>query len=334
MKKNVSIILGLLMTFMFSMNVCSQEDSISLAIYDDPAFTDIDKQYLLVPEAPDGYKWAPYDDFTDEFDGNVLNEDKWYAKSPFWKNGRAPATFKANTVHVNEGNLKIINTVLDPTEDVDGKPGTKYRIACGAVASKAEDAMYGYYSCRMKASQISMSSTFWMNTSKRRDTTLMLDGKMRECALSQELDIQETVGAPQLYPGDESKTWVLDTNKKMGSNTHFHVRYKGDDGKYVSYEKAVGGDKENIVQTDKVYHVYGCWRKSATEILFYLDGKYVYTINPSKEYSNTPFNQGMFMHLVTETYDWAKAPEASEFEDSEKCTTYYDWVRSYRLVKK
>lgn len=60
-------------------------------------------------------------------------------------------------VSVQDGALQIKNVVLDPPEGV-------YNLAAGAVASKSKDALYGYYETRMKASGVSMSSTFWFKT--------------------------------------------------------------------------------------------------------------------------------------------------------------------------
>jgi hypothetical protein len=41
----------------------------------------------------------------------------------------------------------------------------------------------------------------------------------------------------------------------------------------------------------------------------------------------------MFIHIVTETYDWEKqVPTAEDLKDKDKSTTYYDWVRAYKLV--
>ena len=68
----------------------------------------------------------------------------------YWTNGRPPATFKAENVSVKKGCLRITNTVLSPTEGLDGKPGDKYSLAGGAVASVKNQAHYGYYETRMK----------------------------------------------------------------------------------------------------------------------------------------------------------------------------------------
>ena len=69
------------------------------------AINNNDKEYYLaeehiknLPEAPKGYKWVVNEDYTDEFNGRRLSASKWHAKSPYWTNGRPPATFKAENV--------------------------------------------------------------------------------------------------------------------------------------------------------------------------------------------------------------------------------------------
>ena len=84
-----------------------------------------------LPKPPAGFKWAVNPDFTDEFEGDQLDAEKWYNESPYWKNGRPPATFKAYSVSVENGCLRIKNSRLNPTEGNDGKPGTKYSYAEG-----------------------------------------------------------------------------------------------------------------------------------------------------------------------------------------------------------
>ena len=66
---------------------------------------------------------------------------------------------------------------------------------------------------------------------------------------------------------------------------------------------------------------------------FYLDGKYVHTITPSTDIDKTPFDQPMFVNLVCEIYTWEVLPTKEGLMDDSRNTTYYDYVRSYKLVK-
>ena len=146
---------GILLTAAISHNAMVQKNS-------KPEYLQAIEHIGTLPEPPAGFKWAVNPDFTDEFEGDQLDAEKWYDKSPYWKNGRPPATFKAYNVSVENSCLRIKNSRLNPTEGNDGKPGTKYSYAGGAVASKSDQAWYGYYEVRMKASRTPMSSTFWL----------------------------------------------------------------------------------------------------------------------------------------------------------------------------
>lgn len=253
------------------------------------------------PKAPEGFKWVKNEKFSDEFNGKKLDSKKWYDRSPFWVDGRAPATFRAYSVSVKNGMLQIKNSVLEGD--------AKYNIAGGAVASVATDGYFGYYECRMKASGISMSSTFWMKNKP----------ESKDCPFEQlELDIIEVVGM---------RKTGHDFNNVMHSNSHiFHTDCNGE--KTV---KSAGGNCPIIPAASEAFHTYGCWWENETTLHFYLDGEFKFTIHPSKHFRDKPFNRPMYMHLVTETYNWETPPTPEELANDKINTTYYDWVRSYEL---
>ncbi|MDF9796466.1 hypothetical protein OKW21_001729 [Catalinimonas alkaloidigena] len=259
--------------------------------------------YAQTPPPPEGYKWVKNEKFSDEFNGDHLDTTKWYARSPYWKHGRPPATFRAYAVSVKDGNMQIKNSVLEGDD--------KYNIAGGAVASRAKDAYFGYYEARMKASSISMSSTFWMKNKP----------ESNECPREQlELDIVEIVG--------KQKTGG-DFRNVMHSNTHiFHTPCEGD-----QIVKSKGGQCAISPAANEAYHVYGCWWIDENTLKFYLDGEHKFTVNPSTHFRDKPFNRPMYMHMVTETYNWETPPTPEELNNDDINKTYYDWVRAYKLVK-
>ncbi|MEM6964152.1 MAG: family 16 glycosylhydrolase [Bacteroidota bacterium] len=262
-----------------------------------PKITQIPEGAFL-PTAPEGFHWELNPKFSDEFNGKTLDKSKWHDRSPYWVNGRPPATFRASTVSVKDGTLQIKNQPLVPATD-------KYNIAGGAVASVSKNAFYGYYEAKMKASGISMSSTFWMKNKPVNN----------DCPREQdELDIVEAVGM-QKRGGDFNTT--------RRANTHiFRWDCKG--------EKEVlskGGKAPMSPPASEAFHTFGCWWVDANTIKFYLDGEHQFTVTPKE-----PFERPMFMHLVTETYNWEDPPTVEELLNDEINTTYYDWVRSYKLV--
>ena len=279
-----------------------------------------------LPEPPEGFKWAVNPDFTDEFEGNQLNAGKWHEKSPYWKNGRPPATFKAYNVSVENGCLRIRNCRLNPTEDNDGKPGKKYSFAGGAVASRSDQAWYGYYEVRMKASPTPMSSTFWLKNLPSTIRYVDENGRLITEYHRQELDIIETMGKPTRFPN-----W----NKRFNANTHYSLRVAGGGS---PPNVSMGGPKDDRAIIDasaEDYHTYGLWWVDANTLHFYYDGKFLFTIHPSKKYNPQPFARPMYMHMVTETYSWEPSlPTDEMLNDDKKNSTRYDWVRAYILVRK
>ncbi len=292
----------------------------------------VEEHIANLPTAPEGYRWVANQEFCDEFNGDDLDETMWHRKSPHWTNGRPPATFKAEAVSVKDGYLRLTNYVLDSPEGNDGKPGDKYLYAGGAVASKSEAAWYGYYETSMKASQTTMSSTFWLKVHPAPTIEVDENGESHKITTYQEIDIMETVGviSPEMAAkGPGLAKW----NRLMNSNVWYGHRI--DD---AAPKPGSAGKRVDIVNTETepsadAFHRYGCWWVDANTVKLYYDGKYMYTIKASTEFTETPLEHPMFMHLVSETYDWAPGVNAEQLADKEKATTLYDWVRSYKLEK-
>lgn len=257
------------------------------------------------PQPPEGFHWEVNESFSDEFEGTQLNSSKWHDHNPKWK-GRPPGKFVPASVSVEDGYLKIRSTKMQ-------QPDGEYTIACGAVQSKANDALYGYYECRVKASQITTSTTFWLVS----DNIQTPDG-----TLHLELDIQESIGGAQRFEKFKSH---------MSSNTHVSLRPPGKDaetkkvkaGGHVALKSGVADD----------FHTYGCWWIDANTMKFYADGQYAFTIEPSTELTAHPFSHPMKMNLVCETYSWETVPTDEELSDDQRNTAYYDYVRAFKLVK-
>ena len=259
--------------------------------------------------APEGYQWVLNEPYSDEFNGSKLDTDKWHDHYPGWK-GRIPGLFDPSSVSVDDGFLKIKCTMMDEPQGVSNE----WWIACGAIQTKAQNARFGYYETRMKASSLRTSSTFWlMNPRDAADQT----GKRTE------LDIQECIGNATRWP---------DFKHQFRNNTHItFLGEKNDHGEHDVVKQGastdIGGD------VDEAFHRYGCWWVDATTMHFYLDGEFVKTIELPTDRDPAPMNQSMFVNLVCEIYDWEVLPEKDGLLDDNRNTTYYDYVRSYKLVK-
>jgi len=269
-----------------------------------------------VPAPPEGQRWVLNEAFSDEFNETSLNENKWYDHHPYWV-GRAPAMFIPTTLSFQNGNLEIKNFKFDQdsiwVDPWNGETNT-YTMGGGAIVSKSENAHYGFYEVKMKASRIRMSSTFWLkNIWQGGSSNAVCPNSITE------LDIVEAVGGADAHP---------DFMNKMKSNTHYI--HKECDQDQVWHSE--GGDASVGGHVSDDFHVYGAHWQNANGIQFYIDGQPKHFISPSTAESDTPFSRPMAMHMVTETYDWVTPPSTADLNDDNRNTTYYDWVRSYYLL--
>ncbi|MBC6997086.1 family 16 glycosylhydrolase [Cytophaga sp. FL35] len=255
---------------------------------------------------PSVANWQLVKGMSDEFNGTKVDQKKWQISGQGWI-GRAPGLFLADNVSVDEGALKIITTTLEKPIEKQGKTYTHG----GGYVGSYEGMTYGYYECRMKANKTFMSSTFWLINDKRDASGC--DKRTTE------LDIQECVGEVTT-----DQQWAQKMLDHMNSNTHSR-----DIPKNCTISSGTLGAKEplNEMASDN-YHVYGVWWKSKDEVLYFLDGKFHAKVKPAAD-----FNIPMHLRMVVETYDWNPVPaDGGMTAVKEDRTTYYDWVRVWRLV--
>ncbi|MEM9411469.1 MAG: family 16 glycosylhydrolase [Planctomycetota bacterium] len=255
---------------------------------------------------PKGQRWELVPELSDEFDGKSLDNSKWMNTDPSRWIGRPPGIFKQDTVSVTGGLLRITNYLLDSPEVQNGN---LYTHAGGHLISRTP-AQVGYYcEARIKANKTFMSSTFWLITYRNEQTGCDVR--------TTELDIQECVGQVTSSAG-----WAQDFDESMHSNTH---------SRNVTCDTPQGSRGNDTLTSTKVYddfHTYAAWWKSPTEILFFLDGQFVYSVTPVAD-----FDIEMYMKLVTETYDWNPVPADNGMNGTEEeRTTSYDWVRTWQLA--
>lgn len=256
---------------------------------------------------PAGKKWVKDIDQSDEFDDNAIDFTKWRLTSSGNWIGRAPGLFLAENVSEGDGNLRIKATKLDQDRTI----GNNVFTHGGGYVEGLHAANVGLYlECRMKANKTFMSSTFWLNNKR---------GEGSGCDVRvTELDIQECVGTLTGTSSLALRGW----DKIMHSNTH---------SRSTTCAETVAGSSpkwseigENVAEN---YHVYGAWWKSPREIICYLDGKEIHTLQPKAD-----FNLDSYLRLVVETYDWNPVPAdgGMNFTELER-TTLYDWVRVWKI---
>ena len=245
-----------------------------------------------LPPPPAGGHWVAVPALTDEFSGRSLDRKKWLNYQPYWK-GREPSRFEPANVSVSRGQLRLrsdtllrdLSQVKDPTKDV------WVRSAC--VASAAPIAGPGYYEARVKASALSMTSSFW------------LQGKYSE------IDVVEEIGRSLKNP---------DNGTLMLMNTHYFAGGWDHDKATPTHWRMPSGAADG-------YHVYGVWWKDKNTILFYHDGVQVGAVQTAGE-----FGEPMYLFFDTEVFTWEGLPTVEALKDKRRNTMSVDWVRAWRLA--
>ena len=117
---------------------------------------------LFAQTGDDG--WQTLDQFTDEFDRDQLDADKWWDHYPAW-HGRPPARYLPENVSVADGHLRMQLKKDDSLPRVQLHADTEemyYGYSAAAVVSKAART-YGCFEVRIKPARATCTSSFWIN---------------------------------------------------------------------------------------------------------------------------------------------------------------------------
>ncbi len=255
---------------------------------------------------PSGSIWERVDNMTDEFEGSSLDTSKWQDEPVgndwVWI-GRPPGLFKASNVRVDDGKMQVTVSKLDAPQIING---STYTHQGAIVRSKYPGQLGWYFECKMKANKTVMSSTFWLMSKW-------------DCEKKLELDIQECVGRTT----DKTEEWGKNWDEIYHSNAIHRTTTC-----HPEPERDQAHVKTNVKNHERFF-IYGAWWKSTTEVMFFLDGKYVYSLNPTVEWDMPGYIQ-----MAIETYDWNPIPEDGgifETATEEERTTQYEWVRTWKL---
>ncbi|MCY3024118.1 MAG: family 16 glycosylhydrolase, partial [Planctomycetota bacterium] len=179
--------------------------------------------------------WVKYEPMSDEFNGDKLDETKWWPFNPTWK-GRYPGLFRKENVTVSGGQMHLtMKKEPIPAMETD----KKYKdYTCAAVQSK-DTVRYGYFEVRSKAMNSAGSSSFWFYHSTKPWWT--------------EIDVYEIGGKA---PGKEKNHHIT-----------MHVFYTPNENKHWQVGSAYVA--ANNLADD--YYVYGLeWDEN--DLKFYFDG--------------------------------------------------------------
>ncbi len=106
--------------------------------------------------------WVKMDEFSDEFDGDSLDETKWV--SPYRWKGRPPALFVRSNVTVSDGMLHLaMRKEHVPYMDKD----EKFHDYTSAWVGTQKLTRYGYFEVMARPMNSAGSSSFWFNHGNR-----------------------------------------------------------------------------------------------------------------------------------------------------------------------
>lgn len=237
-------------------------------------------------------QWAKVESLSDEFDGNKLDTSKWRPFLTYWK-GREPSEFSRENVSVSDGKL-CLRSVSKVQDLLDVKnPEKDVWVASACVSSVRAVAFYGYYEVRMKASKLSMTSSFW------------LQGRFSE------IDVVEQMGASVKNPQN---------GHLMVMNSHsFKNGWVNDQATPQTWKMT-----ENSAER---FHRYGVWWKNDSTLWFYHDGVKVAEMKP-----HAAFTEPMLLIFDTEVFVWDGLPTMESLKDPKCNTMEVDWLRSWKLT--
>lgn len=169
-----------------------------------------------VPPPQNGSIWEPVLDLTDNFDGAGLNFSKWSNDNTgrgLWK-GRLPSLFQTDNAWVENGTLRLRNTLTDKYSDLDDaelelgheKALTEHWVDAAKVYSLKKIAQPGmYFETSMQSSDTAMSSSFWFRMSS-----------------FSEIDVIEQIGH-----ASKSDAIAEEKAHEYAANTHVFGKYDG-----------------------------------------------------------------------------------------------------------
>ncbi len=188
---------------------------------------------------PQGSKWKPIPELSDEFVGDKLDAKKWFDHDPGWK-GREPGYFSPKNVAVSDGKLHLTARV----ETLENLPKGYHTFTTAAVKSKAA-VKYGFYEIKCRPMKSKASSAFWFYKSEKDQWT--------------EIDVFEICGVEDKW--------------KNTYNMNAHVFHTPTEKKH--FQKP-GKWKAPFNFVDD-YHIYAVeWNKDL--IKWFVDGKVVHQL--------------------------------------------------------
>ncbi len=262
-------------------------------------------QQAIKPVCPLGPEWHLAVSHSDEFEGNALDETKWWDFNPSWV-GRKPAYFDRKNVRVVGGSLQLSASVQNPAEvTVENATRGLDKFTTAIVKSK-QRILYGYFEARSKSMKAGVCNAFWLYD------PLDADKKYREGDASEEIDIFELFG--RLPDQNQQRTYWATLHRYETPYVESVVNKKKTKLPDYSYRKQMPFDFYED------YHVYGfLW--TPAELVWYVDGEEVF------RRVNDYFHRPLYIVLDAEIMeDWMGLPDPNDLP----AVFYTDYVRVWQ----
>lgn len=224
-----------------------------------------------------GYVIDP--DFSDDFDGNALDGEKWLPFYPGW-HGRKEGRFCAENVLVRDGRLVLLARYEDETPAWFRESG--YSNLTAACVRSRKKVLYGCFQMRFRANNSAMSNAFWLNGS------LDEEKQFRPGSYSDEIDIFE----------------VFAKSPKGVANRFFNTCHRIStpyaEGRIMSGNTTFSSPApvEDFSFADGFHTATFLWEKS--RLRWYLDARLVF------DHPNDYYHNAMYVNIDTEPlFSWS-----------------------------
>jgi len=262
-------------------------------------------QQKNLPECPLGKDWLFDPEFSDEFNGQALDSNKWWDFNPSW-HGRKPAFFSRENVAVKDGMLLLTAREQNPGDVTYENKVRGYDKFTTSIVKSKKRIKYGYFEARCKSMKAGVCNAFWLYD------PLDPPAKYREGSFSEEIDIFEVFGKPSKRGADR----VLFNTVHRISTPYVESIVKTE--KTPLPKKGAGQRVPFDFHSD--FHIYGfLWTPS--EMKWFLDGKEVFSRD------NDYFTTALHIMFDCEIMEgWVGLPDPADLP----ATFFIDYLRVWK----
>lgn len=261
-------------------------------------------QENIPPYCPLGTEWKFVPAFSDEFNGQGLDRDKWWDFNPTM-HGRKPGFFARENVAVAGGCLQLTAKVQKPEEVTEENKVRGYDKFTTANVKSKQRIRYGYFEARCKPMKSGASSSFWLYD------PLDAPEKYKEGSFSEEIDIFEVFGKPAKNEVDHKYFMTVHRQRTPYVETLVKSAFP------LENRSASVTVPFNFYDE---FHLY-CFLWTPVEMKWYIDGKEVFS--RKNDYFHTRLNV-LFNTEIMEA--WAGLPDTADLP----AIYYVDYLRVWQ----